>query len=246
MAQATDVTTAPERPAGASAAPPARLARDPKTGRLLPRAAVSAETPVDDEPERHAMSDMDEAMTVSPVPPEEEEDDGTGPAVPEHPETPEPSEDDEDDAPEQPELPVGTQALTTQGSARSRVQALLAEALRLGEAHHLLERQPDGSILLAGQTRHTRRATSDCTCQACRPHDQRHWWCVVCGSGPHDWMLVKPQYERQTLKPGGIEGARQAACSAQCARDFLSSLGRQPSGVPTGTPIDPTLALPSQ
>lgn len=206
---------APDQPAAALGGPPARLLRDPKTGRMLPRAAGHPETPVNDEPETA--------------------------------EIPEDTEADEEETPESAEpAPVSStgQALAPQSLVLARVKALVDEALRLGQQHHLIEQQPDGAFLLAGAPRRSRRESSDCTCPACARHDQRHWWCVVCSSGPHDWMMVKPQYERQTLKPGGIEGVRQAACSAQCARDFLATLGRQPSGIPTSQTIDPTLALP--
>ena len=208
MAPATGETMAVEQPDGASGGPPARLARDPKTGRMLPRATGHPEPPVEEEPEG----------TETPV---EGEDDDLS-------ETPEPEE-----------TAVGHATVPIE-----RVNALLAEALRLGLQYHLVEKQPDGTFLLAGQSRTTRRESSDCTCQQCTPQAQQHWICVVCHSGPHDWLMVKPQYERQALKPGGIEGTRHAACSAQCARDYLSTLGRQPSGVPLGRGIDPTLALP--
>ena len=235
MAQATGATTAPGRSGGASAAPPARLARDPKTGRMLPRGAVIEETPVRVEPEGRETADVIEA--VSPEPPEDADDD-----IPD-PEEPEPSEIDEDDAPEPTEPSVSRQALIAQRTQHERTKALLAEALRLGLSQGLIERRSDGSFAVPGEDKPT-RLSSDCTCQACSPQNQRHWWCVVCGSGPHDWLMNKPQFERQTLKPGGIEGARQAACSSQCARDFIGSLGRQPSGAKTSQTIDPTLALP--
>lgn len=225
MAQATDVTTAVERPGGGTAKGRGARVAGPARYEI-----TDTDEPV--QPEPPVIDERSEAG--HPEPPVEDE--------PDEAETPEGQEDD--DEPDTDETPVSRQALVATGNARSRVQALLAEALRLGEAHHLIERRSDGSFALPGQIG-KRRATSDCTCQTCSPHDQRHWWCVVCGAGPHDWLMVKPQYERQTLKPGGIEGARQAACSAQCARDFLAGLGRQPSGVPTSREIDPTLALPS-
>ena len=168
------------------------------------------------------------------------------PEDPELPDEPEPgpidpdeSAEDEDD-----EAAPASSALPVPRTGIAKVQALLQEALRLGQEYNLIERQPDGSLLLAGQTPTRGRDTSDCACAQCMPWAQQHWWCVMCGSGPHDWHLLKPQFERQTLKPGGIEGARQAACSAQCARDFLSRLGRQPSGLPTSRQLDPTLGLP--
>lgn len=128
-----------------------------------------------------------------------------------------------------------------------RVQAMLQEALRLGRQMGLVALQADGTLTLAGQTPRGRREDSECHCQRCTPYAQQHWWCVVCHSGPHEWQMVKPQYERQVLKPGGIEGARHAACSAQCARDYLSSLGRQPqlnSGVNPQRQLDASLGLP--
>lgn len=168
-----------------------------------------------------------------PEPPVEEE--------PDHPEIP----DDEEDGDDASETPEGNETAVAHATVPiERVNALLSEALRLGLQYHLVEKQPDGTFLLAGQTRTTRRESSDCTCQQCSPHAQMHWVCVVCHSGPHDWLMVKPQYERQALKPGGIEGTRHAACSAQCAREYMSTLGRQPSGVPVGRGLDPTLALP--
>jgi len=149
----------------------------------------------------------------------------------------------EEEEAEETETPVVGEPVQGQ-QAIARVKALLTEALRLGVQYHLIEKQPDGALLLAGQVRQSRRDSSDCTCQQCSPHSQQHWICVVCHSGPHDWLMVKPQYERQALKAGGIEGTRHATCSAQCARDYLQGLGRQPSGVPLARGIDPTLALP--
>jgi hypothetical protein len=140
-----------------------------------------------------------------------------------------------------------TEALeAVQGQAAiARVKALLTEALRLGVQYHLIEKQPDGALLLAGQVRQARRESSDCTCAKCTPYSQQHWICVVCHSGPHDWLMVKPQFERQALKAGGIEGTRHAACSQQCARDYLQGLGRQPAAdLPMAQGLDPTLALP--
>lgn len=143
------------------------------------------------------------------------------------------------------EAPPGeTDQAEVQRAGLARVQALLTEALRLGTQYGLVTRRPDGSIALPGMQPATQRDSSECTCERCTVHHQAHWWCMVCNSGPHDWMLVKPQFERQTLKPGGIEGVRHAACSAQCAREYLASVGRQPSGVRETRPIDPTLALP--
>jgi hypothetical protein len=174
--------------------------------------------------------------------PDPDEDPVIDPSVPVSPETPDSDEDDADDH----EPPGGSErALVTQRSDMARVQALLAEALRLGQQYGLVERHEGGALVLAGETRRSRRLSSECTCPECPPHDQQHWWCMECGSGPHDWRHgAKPQYERQTLKPGGIQGVRHAVCSAQCARDYLSRLGRQPSGVPMSQEMDPTLGLP--
>jgi hypothetical protein len=240
MAQATVETTAPGRRAGASDAPPARLRRDPKTGRMLPREAAIEEPT---ESRESALAETSVHIEAGhPEPPEEEEDDVViDPSVPDHHE---PSDDEEDeDAPEDAETSVSRQALIAQRTTHERTKALLAEALRLGLSQGLIERRQDGSFALPGDVRPP-RLTSDCACATCSPQNQRHWWCVVCGSGPHDWLMNKPQFERQTLKAGGIEGARQAACSGQCAKDYIQSLGRQPSGVPTGQTVDPTLALP--
>lgn len=225
MAPATDVMTGPGRRAAA-------LARERASALNRPDSSEREEPTEVDEPEAHA---VDAAKVAGfPEPPVEEEPEDTespadGDDEPDHPET---LGDEEAGRAGRPTVPI------------ERVSALLAEALRLGLQYHLVEKQPDGTLLLAGQSRTTRRESSDCTCQQCTPHAQQHWICVVCHSGPHDWLMVKPQYERQALKPGGIEGTRHAACSAQCARDYLSTLGRQPSGVPLGRGIDPTLALP--
>jgi len=148
------------------------------------------------------------------------------------------------ETPENEEADQEAQTAVVGQQAIARVKALLAEAIRLGVQYHLIEKQPDGALLLAGQIRQARRDSSDCDCPQCSPYAQQHWVCVVCHSGPHDWLMVKPQFERQALKAGGIEGTRHAACSAQCARDYLQGLGRQPSGVPLGRGLDPTLALP--
>ena len=148
---------------------------------------------------------------------------------------------------EEAELAVRSEDQAAQQVTLRRVQAMLQEALRLGRQVGLVELQADGTLAIAGHTPRGRREDSECHCQRCSPWQQQHWWCVVCWSGPHDWHLVKPQYERQVLKPGGIEGARHAACSSQCARDYLSSLGRQPqlnTGVNPTRTIDPTLGLP--
>jgi hypothetical protein len=198
------------------------LRRDPKTGRMLPRQTV-----------QHALPGEEEAIDVVAV------DLSVPPEPDEAPESPDPHENTEA---EEEEIPDETVPARQTGIAK--VQALLTEALRLGQEYHLIERQPDGTLLLAGQTPLRQRASSDCACPQCHPWAQQHWWCVVCGSGPHDWHLLKPQFERQTLKAGGIEGTRQAACSAQCARDFLQRLGRQPAGLPSSQQIDPTLGLP--
>jgi hypothetical protein len=220
MAQATGVMTAAVRQAAASVTAPgsAPLGRDPKTGRMLPRGTVVPEPPVFVE-------------AGHPEPPVEEE--------PDHPELPDDEEDDQLEPSEHEETAVAHATVPIE-----RVSALLTEALRLGLHYHLVERQPDGTLLLAGQERLARRASSDCTCQQCTTYSQQHWICVVCHSGPHDWYTFKPQYEHQALKPGGIEGTRQAACSMQCAKDYMASLGRQSSGVAPGRGLDPTLALP--
>ena len=129
-------------------------------------------------------------------------------------------------------------------AGEARVQALLTEALRLGTQYGLVRQRPDGSLTIPSIQPANQRETSECTCPRCGPHNQLHWWCMVCNSGPHDWLVVKPQFERQTLKPGGIEGVRHAACSAQCARDYMLSINRQPSGIRETRQLDPTLALP--
>lgn len=156
------------------------------------------------------------------------------------------SETPEDEEAEHTEPAGGVEPAVPGRAALTRVTALLQEALRLGQQYNLVRQLPDGTLEIAGQSRRTPRETSDCTCPQCSAHAQQHWWCMVCNSGPHDWMSVKPQYERQTLKPGGIEGVRHAACSAQCARDYLSGLNRQPSGLTQAQQqtIDPTLGLP--
>ncbi len=208
------------------------LPRDAKTGRLLPRGSAALEPPVIAETEEQDPSD-EAAVALLALPEPSEL------LAPGHPELPVEEEADQEELTE-----LEQRALGQQRAALVRVKALLEEALRLGVDYKLIEKHPDGTLVLAGQSHTNRRESSDCACPACFPWAQQHWWCVVCSSGPHDWQMVKPQYERQTLKPGGIEGARQAACSAQCARDFLSSLGRQPSGAPIGRGIDPTLGLP--
>ena len=157
------------------------------------------------------------------------------------------AEADAGDPHESTELPMRSEDQAAQQVTLRRVQAMLQEALRLGRQVGLVELQADGTLALAGHTARGRREDSDCHCERCTPWAQQHWWCVVCHSGPHDWMLMKPQYERQVLKPGGIEGARHGACSAQCARDYLSSLGRQPAlntGMNPNRQIDPSLGLP--
>jgi len=235
MAQETAGTTVARTPSGAALAAARAtgpLPRDPKTGRLMPRASVRAELPVDTETEEQDLHD-EAAVAVLEYAADVEV------LEPEHSEITDDPEADQEELTE-----LEQRALGQQRAALVRVKALLEEALRLGVDYKLIEKHPDGTLVLAGQDRPGRRDSSDCACAQCTPWAQQHWWCVVCSSGPHDWQMVKPQYERQTLKPGGIEGARQAACSAQCARDFLSSLGRQPSGAPIGRGIDPTLGLP--
>src|SRR5262245_14893654 len=117
------------------------------------------------------------------------------------PETGEPDDAEEADnpdadeplEPEEDEPPDNTEALALQTPNIRRVQARLQEALRLGIQTGLVERHQDGTLVLAGQSR-ARRETSDCACGECTPWAQQHWWCVVCGSGPHAWQMTKPQY----------------------------------------------------
>src|SRR5262245_31799207 len=110
-------------------------------------------------------------------------------AEPDDTEPPDSAEAEESELPDntEPEYPEPPEPVET-GAARlagqARVQALLTEALRLGEQYGLLTRHPDGTLLLPGQTKQRTRDSSDCACDTCAPHNQRHWWCVVCSSGP--------------------------------------------------------------
>ena len=180
---------------------------------------------------------LESSDTLEAVTPEPPEDDA--------PEFQEPSEDEEAEGSE---IPATAELVPAQPSraAMARVQAMLQEALRLGEQFDLVRTLPDGTLEIAGQTRRPVRESSDCTCQQCSPYAQQHWWCMVCNSGPHDWLMVKPQHERQVLLPGGIEGRRHACCSMRCAQTYLQTLGRQPSGMsPTQErTLDPTLGIP--
>lgn len=192
------------------------LPRDPKTGRLMAR-GTAIEDPIVPE-------DSEEQQ-----PPDEAETDTSDPR-------------DADESVE--DEPADETEAQGHRAAITRVTALLTEALRLGTQYGLVTKRPDGSIALPGMQPAQARESSECPCQQCGPHHQQHWWCMVCNSGPHDWLLNKPQFERQTLKPGGIEGVRHACCTAQCAREYMMTIGRQPAQMPERRQIDTGLALP--
>src|SRR5262245_19191307 len=115
-----------------------------------------------------------------------------GEEPPEPPEgEPAPADTPEEEAPEEaPEPQSDQQALVHHATNRGKVQALLEEALRLGQQYGLVVEQADGRLAIAGR-QHTLRDGSECSCAQCTSYNQLHWFCVVCHSGPFDWNLSK-------------------------------------------------------
>ncbi len=128
-------------------------------------------------------------------------------------------------------------------SHEAQVKQLLAQALTMAKQLGLVSDEGGGAFVLT-ETSHHARQDSSCTCAECAPYNQVHWYCLMCGSGPHDWVSERPRHERLLLDPGGVTGSRHACCTDQCVRDYLARITRPPARVVGKQLLDPTLALP--
>ena len=128
-------------------------------------------------------------------------------------------------------------------SQEAQVKQLLSQALTMAKALGMVREEGGGAFVFTERSRQPRRDSS-CTCEECTSYNQQHWYCIVCDSGPHDWVSDKPRHERLVLDIGGITGARHACCSDQCTRDYLASIRRPEPRVVGKQVLDPMLALP--
>lgn len=112
-------------------------------------------------------------------------------------------------------------------------QTQIEQLLKLMQTYRdagMIQQRPDGSFILPGQkdTRWEARVKmgSECTCERCTPHNQRHWLCMVCHS-VHEWVMVndRPRTMRTQLGQGGVAGFLHLVCSNECALEYRRRMG---------------------
>lgn len=139
----------------------------------------------------------------------------------------------------QPDLGTLERELTTPPPPEPDDIAELARLLSNFAAKGTLLQAPDGSFRLPNHVdprqQQIDQMGSDCPCPRCTPHNQLHWFCAGCYSGPHDWATRRPQPDTITiLQHAGIQGKSWRFCAASCGLAYRQRQGMTPGILPNG------------
>lgn len=73
-----------------------------------------------------------------------------------------------------------------------------------------------------------------CDCGRCSSTRELHYYCTICGGGPHDIQSMRAGFTKHSMAPANLWGLAHYSCPGPCTTQFMGQLGQAPAMVTPG------------